>query len=177
MKLYTSYWAQVRNFPRNLVGLNTTVWPPRWRPMGKDKNGVLVIDCPPLKPGAECSDLCNGPDDCRYNESHNCLFLRTYYHQLKQIEFDHFIYQLQKLHDDICTGENLEDVDFAIIVFEKYDSPCSERWSIKKWFKEHNIEVQEWQLDNNQSQQNRVLWMLLKKHMKMKLPVLFNGKM
>ena len=150
MKLYTSYWAQVRNFPRNLVGLNTTVWPPRWRPMGKDKNGVLVIDCFPLKPNSECSGLCNGSDNCKHKDSHNCLFLQTYYNQLEAIEFNHFKYQLQKLHDDICAGENLEDVDFAFIVYEKYDNPCSERWPIQKWFKEHNMEIQEWQLDSNQ---------------------------
>lgn len=29
MNLYTSYWAMVRNFPKNLVGLNTTMWPPK----------------------------------------------------------------------------------------------------------------------------------------------------
>lgn len=142
MKLYTSYWAMVRNFPRNLVGLNTTVWPPRWRPMGKDKNGVLVIDCGPLKPGAECEDLCDGK--CEPKHPNNCKFLETYYKQLKEIEFDQFMYQLQKLHDDICAGENLEDVDFAFIVYEKYDNPCSERWPIQRWIKENNLEIEEW---------------------------------
>lgn len=92
----------------------------------------------------ECSGLCNGPDNCKHKESHNCIFLRTYYHQLEQIKFDHFMYKLQKLHDDICIGENLKDVDFAFIVFEKPDAPCSERWPIQKWLKENNIEVKEW---------------------------------
>ena len=142
MKLYTSYWAQVRNFPRNLVGLNTTVWPPRWRPMGKDKNGIIVIDCFLLKPGSECEGLCNGK--CEPKHPNDCKFLETYYNQLKSIKFTDFMWQLQKLHDDICAGENLEDVDFAFIVFEKYDNPCSERWPIQKWFRENGIEIKEW---------------------------------
>lgn len=142
MKLYTSYWGQVRNFPKNLVGLNTTVWPPRWRPFGKDKNGVLVIDCFPLKPGAECAGLCNGK--CEPKHPNDCKFLQTYFNQLRYIEFDHFMYQLQKLHDDICAGENLEDVDFAFIVFETPANPCSERWPIQQWLKENGVEIEEW---------------------------------
>lgn len=142
MKLYTSYWAQVRNFPRNLVGLNTTIWPPRWRPLGKDKNNVLVIDCSPLKPGKECSGLCNGKCDPKHPE--DCKFLEAYYNQLKHIELNHFQYQLQKLHDDICTGENLEDVDFAFLVYETPQNPCSERAMIQKWFHENGMEIEEW---------------------------------
>lgn len=34
MKLYTSYFAQLRNFPRNLVGLSTAVWNPKWLQSG-----------------------------------------------------------------------------------------------------------------------------------------------
>ena len=142
MKLYTSYWAQVRNFPRNLVGLNTTVWPPRWRPMGKDKNGIIVVDCPPLKPGAACEGLCNGK--CEPKHPKDCKFLETYYNQLEQIEWNHFMSQLQTVHDNICAGEQFDDVDFAFIVFEKYDNPCSERQPIQKWLTNRGIEINEW---------------------------------
>ena len=148
MKLYTSYWAQVRNFPKNLVGLNTTVWPPRWRPLGKDKNDVLVIDCPPIKPGSQCAGLCNGK--CKPKHPDTCEFLKTYREQLDYLDFDSFYSQLEALKQKIEEGENLEDIDFAFIVFEKYDNPCSERWPIQEWFKEHNMEIQEWQLGNNQ---------------------------
>ena len=43
-------------------------------------------------------------------------------------------------------GENIKDIDFAIVVFEKYDKPCSERWPLKQWFKEHGVELEEWKL-------------------------------
>lgn len=142
MKFYTSYWAQVRNFPKNLVGLNTTMWPPRWRPLGQDAHGVIVIDCPPMKPGEQCEGLCAGK--CNPKHPKDCEFLKVYRQQLEDnITLDFFV-TLNNLAEKIKEGENLEDVDFAFIVFEKYDNPCSERWAIQDWFKSHSIEIEEW---------------------------------
>lgn len=142
MKIYTSYWAMVRNFPRNLVGLNTTMWPPRWRKLGKDKQGVWVVDCPILKPGPECAGLCNGK--CAFKHPDNCAFLETYYNQLMRINFKEFTSSLIKLHNKICQGENLNDIDFALIVYEKWDNPCSERRPLQEWLHANDIDVEEW---------------------------------
>lgn len=142
MKLYTSYWAQVRNFPRNLVGLNTTVWPPKWRPLGPDKNGVWVVDCWPLKPGSACEGLCAGK--CEPKHPKDCEFLKVYKGQLDYLNFDTFMGQLHALKEKMEQGENLKDIDFAFIVFEKYDNPCSERWPIQQWMREHGVEIKEW---------------------------------
>ena len=139
MKLYTSYWAQVRNFPPNLVGLNTTVWPPRWRPLGKDKNGIWIIDCPPLKPGRECEGLCNGK--CTNKTAPNCKFLQTYRKQLAALDKNAFMSKLEQLKTQIEKGENLNDVDFAFIVFETPKNKCSERWAIQDWLKD---DIEEW---------------------------------
>lgn len=142
MKLYTSYWAMVRNFPRNLVGLNTTVWPPKWRPLGQDNRGIWVIDCPILKPGKDCEGLCRGA--CEPKHPQDCTFLQKYYEQLSQIDFSKFCYSLQNLADRIKDGEGLEDIDFAFIVFESLKNPCSERAIIQRWLREHTVEIQEW---------------------------------
>ena len=142
MKLYTSYWGQVRNFPTNLVGLSTCVWNPKWRPLGKDKRGVIVLDCFPLKPGIACDGLCNG--SCNPKHPKDCKFLKTYGAQLELIDINKFFYSLRNLHDKICEGECLDDVDFAFIFFEKYDNPCSERWPLKSWLQYYNIQVEEW---------------------------------
>ena len=142
MKFYTSYWAQVRNFPTNLIGLNTTIWPPKWRPLGQDKRGIWVIDCPPLKPGRECENLCRG--NCAPKHPKNCAFLQTYNNQLTSIDFSSFITKLQNLHDKICNNEQLTSVDFAFIVFEAPSNPCSERVAIQNWFRANNIEISEW---------------------------------
>lgn len=142
MKLYTSYWAQVRNFPTNLIGLNTTIWPPKWRPLGKDANGVLVIDCPPLKPGASCEGLCNGK--CNPKHPQDCTFLQAYSNQLNKLDFQYFISQLFNLHERIAYDSDIKDFDFAFIFFEKYDNPCSERWAVQEWLKSHNVKIEEW---------------------------------
>lgn len=144
MKIYITYWAQVRNFPPNLVGLNTTVWPPKWRPLGKDKNNVWVIDCWPLKPGAACEGLCNG--SCEPKHPKNCEFLKIYKQQLDCLDFDNFCGRLVSLKKEMEEGEGIKDINFAIVVFEKYDKPCSERWPLKQWFKEHGVELEEWKL-------------------------------
>lgn len=143
MKIYTSYWARVGSFPKNLVGLNTTVWPPKWRPLGQDKRGVWVIDCPIVKPGEACEGLCNGK--CNPKHPQDCKFLEVYHNQLININFDEFYCSLHKLHDKICAGENLEDIDFAFIFFESPKNECSERWPFIKWMQSRSIDIKEWQ--------------------------------
>ena len=143
MKIYTSYWAQVRNFPKNLIGLNTTIWPPRWRPLGKDKNGVIVIDCPPFKPGKQCEGLCNGK--CSIKHPDDCQFLQVYRNQLDEIDIEQFLSNLERLTQEIKENENIEeDIDFALIVYEKYDNPCSERAAIQAWGAFVGIDIKEW---------------------------------
>ena len=142
MKIYISYFAQLRNFPPNLVGLSTAVWNPKWLQKGRDKNGAIWIDCPPLKPGKNCEGLCNG--NCNPKHPENCKFLREYRNQLNKIDFDKFMHQLEVLHNDICANEHFDDIDFAFLVYEKYNNPCSERWPLINWFKKHGVDIEEW---------------------------------
>ena len=143
MKLYTSYWAQVRNFPRNLVGLNTTVWPPKYQPLGKDARGVIVLNCKPLIPGHECDYLCRGT--CEPKHPKDCAFLQTYRKQLDKINFNEFYTYMEELGTLIAHQHQLEDVNFAFIVFEPPARECSERGPIQDWIRANNIEIEEWQ--------------------------------
>ena len=143
MKLYTSYFAQLRKFPRNLVGLSTAHWNPKWRPMGKDKRGVICVDCPPFKPGRECDGLCNG--SCNPKHPQDCAFLKTYKAQLDKLNLTKIQDSLGKLAVQIALDEGFQDIDFAFLVYETPSNPCSECVPIQQWFKEHNIECEEWQ--------------------------------
>ena len=143
MKIYTSYWAQVRKFPPNLIGLSTCVGNPRWRPMGKDKRGVICVDCPPFKPGRECEGLCEGK--CNPKHPQDCAFLKTYKAQLDKINLSSLQESLGKLGAKIARDEGFTDVDFAFLVYETPTNPCSERVAIQQYFKERGIEVEEWQ--------------------------------
>ena len=139
MKIYTSYWAQVRNFPTNLVGLNTTVWPPKYRPLGTDKRGVTVLNCKPLVPGRECEYLCRG--SCDPPHPQDCAFLQTYRKQLDKLNFNEFYSYMKEL------SKKYNDADFAFIVFEPPTRACSERAPIQNWLHDNGVEVEEWQPD------------------------------
>ena len=143
MKFYTSYYYQVRNFPKNLVGLSTAIWPPKYLTLGQpDKNGVLCINCPPLQPGSRCQNLCHG--DCNPKQPNSCAFLYEYRQQLLNIHFGMFLETLKKLAEKIKKEEHLEDVDFAFLVFEAPTNLCSERGPIQQWLQFNGIEVEEW---------------------------------
>lgn len=150
MKIYTSYFYQVRFFPRNLVPLSTAVWPPKYfgtpETQSKDARGVIIgLNIPPLIPGPACNNLCHGA--CNPPHPDDCAFLRVYYKQLRKINFNVFINKLQAMSDKIAAGEGLDEVDFALMVFEKPDRLCSERTMIHRWFQEHNYEITEWTKD------------------------------
>ena len=142
MKLYTSYFAQLRKFPANLVGLSTAHWNPKWRPMGKDKRGVICVDCPPFKPGRECEGLCNG--SCNPKHPEDCAFLKAYKSQLDKINLTQFQNSLGKLASQIAHDEGFQDVNFALLVYETPANLCSERGPIQQWGKEHGLNIQEW---------------------------------
>lgn len=36
-----------------------------------------------------------------------------------------------------------EDPIIVLLVYEKPDNPCSERWPLKDWFAKHGLELQE----------------------------------
>ena len=143
MKLYTSYFAQLRKFPPNLVGLSTAHWNPKWRPMGKDKRGVICVDCPPFKPGRECDGLCEGK--CNPKHPEDCAFLKAYKAQLDKLNLISIQESLGKLATQIANDEGFQDIDFAFLVYETPQNPCSERVAIQEYFKEHNIQCEEWQ--------------------------------
>jgi hypothetical protein len=136
MKVYTSYWAKVKNFPTNLVGLNTTVWPPKYRPLGTDARGVTVLNCKPLVPGNECNYLCRGT--CKPPHPEDCAFLQTYRKQLDKLNFTEFYTYMEEL------SKKYNNADFAFIVFEPPVRACSERIVIQQWFRDNNVEINEW---------------------------------
>ena len=136
MKLYTSYWAQVRNFPTNIVGLNTTIWPPKYRPLGQDQRGVWVLNCKPLIPGRECEYLCRG--NCEPPNPYHCDFLKTYRKQLDKINFFEFYNYMKEL------SKKYDNADFAFIVFEPPTKECSERRIIQQWIKDNGFDIEEW---------------------------------
>lgn len=133
----------IRNFPKNLIALSTVTWEPKWYKVGGvDKNGIISLRCPPLRPGKACEGLCDGK--CFPKHPHDCKFLQEYKKQLDAIDFKYFMYQLFNLHERLAYDSEIKDFDFAFMFYEKYDNPCSERWPVQEWFHEHGAIIEEW---------------------------------
>lgn len=142
MKIYISYFAQMRNFPKNLVSLSTATYNPKWLPLGHDKQGHIWLDIPPLKPGYSCNGLCDGK--CEPKHPQDCAFLQEYRKQLDKLDIHEIIDKLTQLKIDIETVEGLDDVKFAILVYETPENCCSERIILKQWFEDNGLELEEW---------------------------------
>lgn len=70
MKLYTSYFYQIRFFAPNIVPVSTAVWDPKWYHnfagqdnVFLDKRGVVNgLRAPALAPGSQLEGSCAGKD-------------------------------------------------------------------------------------------------------------------
>ena len=148
MKIYTSYFYQVRFFPPNLVPLSTAAWPPKYFGVPSlqfvDKNGVINgLDIPPLKPGKQLEGLCYG--SCFPKHPEDCEFLKQYRMQLDKLDFKKVMNSLHHLADKIAADYKYNEVNFALMVYEATRNPCSERVVIQQWFRDNGVDIEEWQ--------------------------------
>ena len=156
MKIMTSYFYQIRNMTKNMIPLSTAVGDPAWFHNGtydktfqyKDKNGVWNgLRADPFVPDKTCEGLCRGPETCNYLGPHTCAFLKTYRAQLDKLDFDEIMDRFEKVTTAVQETEGFEEEPVVVLIFhEKYDNPCSERWPVQAWFKDHGIEVEEFNL-------------------------------
>jgi hypothetical protein len=147
--IYTSYFYQVRFFPPNLIPISTAAWDPKWFHDGKghsfqfkDKRGVINgiradIFAPGPDLGGYCSKSCGQVPP-------TCDFLLRYRAQLEQLDFRTIWQKFERLAQAIQSREGLENVNFALLLHEAPDNPCSERVAIQQWFNSHGYQVQEW---------------------------------
>ena len=155
MKILTSYFYQIRNMKQNYIPLSTAVWDPKWFHQGKgngyqwkDKNGVWNgLRAEPFVPGEACEGLCRGPETCMAYSPQTCSFLKTYYNQLEQLDFQEIISRFETLGNQIKEIEGFKEEPILVLIFhEKYDNPCSERWPVQEWFKEHGYPIEEFNI-------------------------------
>lgn len=155
MRIYVSYFYQIRFFPSNLIPLSTAKWDPKWFHNNnhqdyqfKDRRGVLNgLRADPFVPGEQCNGLCHGPETC-YQTPSECKFFQAYYGQLALLDFQKIILRFDSLAEQIKNDNKFDDVDFALIVHEAPDNPCSERIMLQRWFAAHGYQLNEWSKDS-----------------------------
>lgn len=148
MKIYTSYFYQIRYFKKHMIPLSTAVWDPKWfhqndKTVYKDKNGVY--NGFRIEEFAPKSQECRGPENCKTGMPEFCNFLKAYRQQLDDLDFDSVIEFFDQLCLTINQWEHFEEEPvIVLIVYEAPSNPCSERRVIQEWFRDHGIEVKEW---------------------------------
>ena len=156
MKVMISYFNNIRNFTPNMIPFSTAMWDPKWY----RQNGDTYIDKRGVINGFKASELVfnfsnwlkleNKDKDCvsciakegnkvdRTNVENFCPFMRCYLAQLRRdVNFKAFFSKLNA----IC--HFVVDAIPVLIVHEKPDRLCCERYVLKQWFKENGVELEE----------------------------------
>lgn len=153
MKVMISYFNNIRHFTPIMVPLSTAKWDPKWY----RKEGKVYIDKRGVINGLRIEKLVfnkyswiklqNTDDDCitcvdagnnmqnRTDIKNFCSFMSCYLEQLRQIDFKEFIKCLKAA---LLPGQIP-----VLIVHEKPDRLCAERYVLKQWFKENGYELEE----------------------------------
>lgn len=150
MKLYISYFYQVRFFSRNMIPVSTAMWDPQWfshnGQIYKDKNGVYNgINCEDLHPELNLSEEHMCPCDQHKKRSSDCAFLIEYKKALDKINFRDFLNWCEALGNYVQKKEQFaEEPVIVLLVYETPNNPCSERGPLIKWCAEHGVDLKEW---------------------------------
>lgn len=151
MKIYISYFYNIRFFTHDLVPVSTAIWDPKWYHDGKgndyrffDKrdiwNGVRFEELSPMKleGDPECINCKVKPDISK------CGFIKRYKEYLNTLDFELL---MAKMHGLVGTMMDIlgHEVHPVLIVHEAPWNPCSERSPLVEWFREHGVEIEEWQ--------------------------------
>ena len=134
MKLYISYFGQMRNFTDNMLPISTVKWDQAWF-KGMERIDELVM------PDSYVRDLETTDTMCRKNcpLQAPCGFMRKYKEYLDTLDFDKILTKLFLLSLKYPLTDTI-----VLMVYEKSDVPCAERPVLQEWFAEHGIKLVEW---------------------------------
>lgn len=141
MKIYTSYFYQVRFFKPNQIPISTALGDPKWfhSNLGKnfkfiDKNGVINgLRAEFLSPGITCHNLCHGKP-CEFSPDH-CNFLIEYKRQIFALDKEWAVGQFESI--GVKMREILgfkEEPEIMLLVHEAPTNTCSERGVLQEFF-------------------------------------------
>lgn len=151
MKIYISYFYQIRFFKPYMIPVSTACGDPAWYHnwLGKDftfldkRKVVNGLRCEELHPDDRCSGLCYGSAECD-EDPDKCQFKKQYAQQLEEMDLDQFLQRaaasLQRLKEQLKL--NREPM-LVLMVHEAPYNHCSEREILIKYFNSHGVECEE----------------------------------
>ena len=149
MKIYLSYFYQVRFMKPYMIPVSTCLFDPHWftdeaGKIYKDKNGVYN--------GIRCDEFLPPPLDendaicpCKDKNSQDCRFLKGYADALLNVDFNAFMGWMRRLAAYVQEKEKfVEEPIIILLVYEALNNPCSERGPLIDWFAKNNYELKNW---------------------------------
>lgn len=137
MRFLISYFYQIRFFTPNMIPISTAVFDPKWYKgeLRKDGRGVWIgFNDSRLHPSLDCE--C---PTCTHKDTSRCHFITDYYNAISKVNFQ----ELLDSYESLARALGVIDPIIVLLVHEVPTNPCSERSSLIKLFKEHGIELEE----------------------------------
>ena len=156
MKIYTSYFYQIRNFKPYMIPVSTAKWDPKWFHdftgsydyIFKDKRGIWnglranILNFPEERyvGNNQCGEACS----LATKDPSKCGFMTELARYYDSLNFQDILLNLERLGNRV--KENDEFVEEPIIVLIVYEVPsnkCSEREVLHKWFQKNGYNLTE----------------------------------
>ena len=135
MKVYISYFYQIRNFTPNMLPLSTAMYPPKWFVKEGTKYWIDNNKC-----GNDCGFYPIGEDWFKW-----CPFMKIYYNHLREQNLIDILNRYENVIEHVFNKIlNLNIDTIVLIVHEPPDRYCGERPVLKKYFADCGIELEEW---------------------------------
>ena len=156
MKIYTSYFYQIRNFKRHMIPVSTATWDPKWFHdftgsydyVFKDKRGVWnglranILHFP--KERYNTNNACGDACPLATRDPSKCGFMTELAQYYDSLDFHYLLSNLGRLGDKVKEIEGFsEEPIIVLIVYEVPSNKCSEREVLHKWFKKNNYNLTE----------------------------------
>ena len=147
MKIFTSYFYNIRYLKPHQLPISTARYDPKWFHKNTDDQTVkfqaktskvicgLRLEC--LHPDITCVNLCHGSELCqKANRTHEtCEFLKAYRRQIFSLDKTKILTIFQQIADRLSKQYKFkQEPEIILIVHEAPDNPCSERKILQEFF-------------------------------------------
>lgn len=149
IKLYITYFYNIRNFTSDMIPFSTAIWDPKWYHDFKGNNHAFIDDngvinglrIEYLNPGYtnSCGCPCDIKDPC------NCKFIKDYRKGLDTLDLSEVLNYIESFLNEASEILKLlkDDLKPVLIVHEADWNPCSERDSLIDYFTNNGIKIEQ----------------------------------
>lgn len=162
MKIFISYFQNIRYFKANQIPVSTSIKWPFWIYSGTPyKSGDLFVDknnimngfiekpiCYPKEKYETLTEQCTR--DCPYiYKFGKCQFMQTYSEYLDTLDFRSIITDLENYADYVRSITQYDgEPEVVLMVYEHPKIACAERPVIRNWFEKNGYKLPEWSNDS-----------------------------